>query len=694
VPSRLYVLSSTGAIRAGWPQIINATAPSSTEPKSYPALGDLDGDGDLEIVIGAGDGRMLAFHHTGVTVAGWPQPMQAAPVNTPVIGDIDGDGKVEVIAGNGFTSDFPFDDALFAWHGDGTLLAGWPVHYDRPIQYRWFGFGSPALADLDGDGRADVIVSSDTPQMPKFPLNAYRFDGTKVPGFPKPTIGDEMWMTNTAAIADFDGDGKVEVSWLDGDSNLYLWDLPASSTGPAPWPMFGHDPGRTSASPAAPRPAFFSDDFEDGNTDGWTFHSGTWSIATDGTKVLKQTNLTGNARASNGSATLTDQVVEARIKPLSWNGTDRFVALFARFQNENNYYYVTLRSSGKLELKKLVAGQATALSSKSFSVQTNTWYRVKLSIVGTSLKAYVNGNLELSATDSTYASGKMGVGTYYASASFDDIVVTTGATAPEAASSPSPADGATGIDAAAPPALSWTAGAGTTSHDVYFGTANPPPFRGNQTGTSFNPGPLSPSTTYFWRVDERNASGVTAGATWRLTTAAATTILLSDDFNSGSTSKWSPLSGSWSIVTDGTKAYSGTNTSGNARSSAGSSSWTDQTIVARVKPVSFSGTDRFVAVFARFQDASNYYYVTLRSSGKLELKKLVGGAATTLASKAMTVTTGTWYTVKLQIVGTSLKAYVNGVLQASATDTRFTAGKVGLGTYYATARFDDVVVSR
>jgi hypothetical protein len=42
----------------------------------------------------------------------------------------------------------------------------------------------------------------------------------------------------------------------------------------------------------------------------------------------------------------------------------------------------------------------------------------------------------------------------------------------------------------------------------------------------------------------------------------------------------------------------------------------------------------------------------------------------------------------------ALKAYVTASSRPSATDTRFTAGKVGLGTYYATARFDDVVVSR
>jgi hypothetical protein len=68
--------------------------------------------------------------------------------------------------------------------------------------------------------------------------------------------------------------------------------------------------------------------------------------------------------------------------------------------------------------------------------------------------------------------------------------------------------------------LAWTAGAGATSHDVYFGTSDPPPFAGNQTGATFDPGPLAPLQTYFWRIDEVNAQGTTTGSVWSFTTRA------------------------------------------------------------------------------------------------------------------------------------------------------------------------------
>ncbi len=76
--------------------------------------------------------------------------------------------------------------------------------------------------------------------------------------------------------------------------------------------------------------------------------------------------------------------------------------------------------------------------------------------------------------------------------------------------------------------LSWTAGAGATSHDVYFGT-NPSPdsgeFQGNQTGTTFDTGTMSNNTTYYWRIDEKNACGTTTGDVWSFTTVQAGEII-------------------------------------------------------------------------------------------------------------------------------------------------------------------------
>ena len=68
--------------------------------------------------------------------------------------------------------------------------------------------------------------------------------------------------------------------------------------------------------------------------------------------------------------------------------------------------------------------------------------------------------------------------------------------------------------------LELDGGAGATSHDVRFGTANPPPFIQNQAGTTYNPGTLAGSTTYYWRIDEKNAAGTTTGTVWSFSTAS------------------------------------------------------------------------------------------------------------------------------------------------------------------------------
>jgi hypothetical protein len=86
------------------------------------------------------------------------------------------------------------------------------------------------------------------------------------------------------------------------------------------------------------------------------------------------------------------------------------------------------------------------------------------------------------------------------------------------ASNPNPADGATGVSRTAD--LSWTAGSDATSHDVYFGTSNPPPFIRNQTSTTFDLGTMDYDKTYFWRIDEVNKWGKTTGTVWSFTTRA------------------------------------------------------------------------------------------------------------------------------------------------------------------------------
>ena len=80
-----------------------------------------------------------------------------------------------------------------------------------------------------------------------------------------------------------------------------------------------------------------------------------------------------------------------------------------------------------------------------------------------------------------------------------------------------PADGATNVSLTQD--ISWTAGYGAASHDVYFGTAASPPLvSSGQTATTYDTGTMATGTKYYWRIDEHNTGGTTIGFVWSFTT--------------------------------------------------------------------------------------------------------------------------------------------------------------------------------
>ena len=96
------------------------------------------------------------------------------------------------------------------------------------------------------------------------------------------------------------------------------------------------------------------------------------------------------------------------------------------------------------------------------------------------------------------------------------LIATTIPPLPGPASNLEPANGATNVDPNAD--LSWTAGVYATSHDVFFGTSNPPTFVVNQTAITFDPGTMGVGTKHYWRVDAVNVWGTATGTVWSFMT--------------------------------------------------------------------------------------------------------------------------------------------------------------------------------
>jgi pectate lyase len=127
----------------------------------------------------------------------------------------------------------------------------------------------------------------------------------------------------------------------------------------------------------------------------------------------------------NFYGTFGDQIVQADLRPTAFSGTDRWVGLIARYRDDANYHYVTLRNSGRLDIRRLVNGSIQTLSTVPFTVQPNVTYRVRFEAIGTRLRVYVNGTLRAEATDAslTRAVSSAGFATFKAALDVDNFSV-------------------------------------------------------------------------------------------------------------------------------------------------------------------------------------------------------------------------------------------------------------------------------
>lgn len=168
-----------------------------------------------------------------------------------------------------------------------------------------------------------------------------------------------------------------------------------------------------------------------------------------------------------------------------------------------------------------------------------------------------------------------------------------------------------------------------------------------------------------------------------------------DNFNTGNAPNWTPQAGSsFSVVTAGpSRVYRQASLAGNATSIRTNLDWRDQSIQADIRPTAFDGPDRWVGLAVRYLDASNYYYLTARTTGVLQLKKIVNGVVTTLASVNLPLQMGTNYRIGLEAIGTRLALFVDGRRITDVTDTSLTHGSAGPIMFKMRADFDNVVIS-
>jgi hypothetical protein len=229
------------------------------------AVGDLDGDGGpcRDVVVATLDGLLYAFDCNGASRAGFPVTIDRSTTpdgltgarrcerngqqvigcrdeqafaesgffSSPLLVDLDADGSLEVVIGG-------LDSRAYAWHADGRLVNGWPVHLVNEAEPAYVDgepnrlddriIASPTVADLFGDGTPWLVMGTNERKVNSNQVYLYAVhpEGNAHTGGPFPSgwptkvdgfIPDEILPfvgrgnPNSPVAADFDGDGDDEV---------------------------------------------------------------------------------------------------------------------------------------------------------------------------------------------------------------------------------------------------------------------------------------------------------------------------------------------------------------------------------------------------------------------------------------------------------------------------------------------------
>ena len=168
------------------------------------------------------------------------------------------------------------------------------------------------------------------------------------------------------------------------------------------------------------------DDFQDGDATDWAPQSGNFTVGPRGdTLVYRQSSLAGNATSLLTNSAYLNHSIQAEVTPTAFDGSDRWFGLVARYIDAGNYYYVTLRSSNSIHLRKIVNGTFQTLVATNLPVQLNRTYRVRLEAIGTLIRVFVDDVAIMEARDSTHRDGHAGIMMYKTRADYDNVIVST-----------------------------------------------------------------------------------------------------------------------------------------------------------------------------------------------------------------------------------------------------------------------------
>ncbi|MGQ4892660.1 MAG: hypothetical protein ACP6IP_09260, partial [Candidatus Njordarchaeia archaeon] len=163
-------------------------------------LGDLSGDGGLDVVVGSDDGFVYALDGLNGSLL-WKVKTYPGD-SSPILGDVDGDGLLDVITGSYY---------LYVIDHRGYVL--WMGSIVNDVA------GSPILGDLNGDDKLDVVF---------LVKNGYLYVLGHIGNLlTKYQIGGDTY--SSPVLGDLDGDGGLELVAVDSYHGVvYAFDFPGA----------------------------------------------------------------------------------------------------------------------------------------------------------------------------------------------------------------------------------------------------------------------------------------------------------------------------------------------------------------------------------------------------------------------------------------------------------------------------------
>lgn len=212
--------NSDGSNVPGWPKTMSYPA------QGAPSFGDIDGDGQGEIVVGtnlgSSTGYIYAYKQNGNTVTGFPIN-HGYTTRTIVLADINNDNKMEIITNKRLGS----LGEVWVYSGTGVVYPGWPKAINHVPA------SSCGVGDITGDGFAEIVAESYSS------VYAWDRNGNILTGFPFTPSGGDVFSYSSPVLADIDGDNVREILFgthiLGGGGSVYI--LKNNGTVLTGWPQ-------------------------------------------------------------------------------------------------------------------------------------------------------------------------------------------------------------------------------------------------------------------------------------------------------------------------------------------------------------------------------------------------------------------------------------------------------------------------